>query len=453
MGEKDDPSLSDIAKMLDKMDRKLYDKVESVKSELNKTILDQAITIDASIKRSIDKAVGPITKRVDEYETKSDDRFSKLESTVASLSEFVREASLASKRTEVHSSQPLQQHVVHPPPGHHTPAPAPTTSSLPPVGISTAITDIIAEARTIIGVGPILPSDFEYFNQPDPEVAIRLAAVEVLRMDLNIKESEIDDSDIASTFLPKFSPKIPRVYIKFHKQEHADLCLRIAKSLTNPEIKVFRYFPRQFQARVRGLEEVAYQLRKASEPKYKTEVVYTHSDVQLLICPRGQFRYYPHHVPDLPPIDMGPDRSPPPGRQRHAKRPRSQESPPQNNKTSRHLSPNSLASDSSLEKGNYGSAEQGFRDNGGITEKGDESNPSTVDLGGGHTTDRHEDGTDSLKESADVPITKAPSPLPPLPSFQDLGSYSSIQVISPSTGKVSFDFKEPINLRRHSLNH
>ena len=470
MSEKKDSSLttlSDIAKMLEKMDKKLDDKVDSVKSELHKTILDQGTTIDASIKRSIDQAVGPLTKRMDEYEIKSDDRVSKLESTVASLSEIVRGGSKASSRNEVQTPQPLLQQTVHPPPVHHsvapayTPGPLPSMSSpLPSTGTSTAITDIIAEARTVIGLGPILPSDFEYFNQSDPEVAIRLAALEALRMELNIKESEIEDSDIASTFLPKFSPKIPRVYLKFHKQEHADLCLRVAKSLTNPEIKVFRYFPRQFQARVRALEEVAYQLRKASEPMYKTEVVYTQSDVQLLICPRGQSRYYPHHVPDLPPIDMRPDRSPPPGRQRHLKRQRSENSPPQNNKSTRHMSPNSQGPDSQQMRDNLGNTEQGGESNIGSANVREGGNTGDNDTGEEGSTGsaglnwcEEGDETENIEEPNNTAVSrKAPSPLPPLPNFQDLGSYSSIQVISPATGKVSFDFQEPVNLRRQSLN-
>ena len=130
---------------------------------------------------------------------------------------------------------------------------------------------------------------------------------------LNIKEDEINENNIVNTFLPKREPKVPRVYIRFHKQEHADLCLKVAKRLFNSKAKVFRYFPRQFQDRVWALEDVAYPLRRETEPPFKTDVVYTEDDVQLLICPVGQFRYRPHHVPNLPPIDMTPIRSPPRG--------------------------------------------------------------------------------------------------------------------------------------------
>jgi hypothetical protein len=164
---------------------------------------------------------------------------------------------------------------------------------------------------------------------------------------LNIKEHEVKDGDIASTFLlSNPSLKIPRVYIRFYKQEHADLCPKLAKGLKNPKIKVFRYFPRQLKARVMALEEVAYPLRKTSNPGYKTEVVYSHNDVQLLICPRGQARYYPHCVANLPPIDMGPVRSPPPGRPRHNKRKNRSDStsPIGVTKSSRRMSPTKHAS-------------------------------------------------------------------------------------------------------------
>ena len=56
----------------------------------------------------------------------------------------------------------------------------------------------------------------------------------------------------------------------------------------------------------------------------------------------GQSIYVPHFVSDLPPLDLAPDRSPPPERQRYKKRARSStSSPQQDNKTSRIQSPQS----------------------------------------------------------------------------------------------------------------
>ena len=235
-----------------------------------------------------------------------------------------------------------------------------------------------------------------------------------------MKDTEITDKDIATTFLPLRTPKIPRVYIRFYKQDHADLCLKLAKGLKDSDVKIFRYFPRQFQARVRALEDAAYPLRKTSVPKYKTEVVYTDSDVQLMVCQHGSVRYFPHHVPNLPPIDNTPARSPPKGRPRQ-KRDRSGDSdnssPLDNRKSSRHTSPPKPSEDVQNDDSNK-------------NEEVPEKPPSA---------------TPSLTEIREIDL--------PMPPFQtDIGGYSSIEVMSPATGRVSFDFQQPVNLRRESLN-
>ena len=264
---------------------------------------------------------------------------------------------------------------------------------------SSAISDLISDARTVVGIGPIYQSDFEHFGQIEPGEAIRLAAIEALRLDLNIKDYEIKDSDIENTFLPNKPPKVPRVYIRFYKQEHADLCFKVAKGLKKSETKVFRYFPRQFQARVRALEEIAYPKRKQTDPGFKTEVVYTVNDVQLIICQRGQVRYHPYHVANLPPIDMAPLRSPPPGRPRHKRNRSNTISPEVPKKSSRHQSPQNLAQN-----------------------------------------DPDNQGTDTTNVSTRVVVSNRAPPPAPLPIFADLGGFSNIQAMSPLTGKMSFNF-------------
>ena len=274
----------------------------------------------------------------------------------------------------------------------------------------------------MIGIGPIDKADIDHFGQASVETGIRLAAMEALRLDLGIKEHEIGDADIASTFLPKGDPKIPRVYIKFHQQQHADLCLRLAKGLKNPEVKVFRYFPRQLQNRVRALENVAYPLRKSSNPPYKTEVVYTESDVQLLVCPKDQVRYYPYYVTELPPIDMAPLRSPPPGRQRHNKRNRSDSSSPDlSRKFVRKTSP---------------------------TKDSDVEVVSSVTVLPTTTPPVTEVTNDDTTDSSRPPPLSLQCPKPVL----DLGDFIDNQVVSPMTGKVKFNFNQPVNKRRMSLN-
>ena len=165
-------------------------------------------------------------------------------------------------------------------------------------------------------------------------------------------------------------------------------------------------------------------------PGYKTEVVFSHDDVQLIICPRGQARYYPYHVTDLPPIDMTPLRSPPPGRARHKRTRSGSLSPQVERKSSRHNSPT----------------------------KSSATDVEVVD----NTTNQSVHNVDPTAEEhgnenpADVVTASPETNIPPIrssmPQFLDLGEYSNMQIASPLTGKVSFDFKEPVNLRRQSLN-
>ena len=148
--------------------------------------------------------------------------------------------------------------------------------------------------------------------------------------------------------------------------------------------------------------------------------MYTDSDVQLMVCQHGSTRYYPHHVPNLPPIDNTPARSPPKGRPR-PKRDRSDDSdnssPVDNRKSSRHISPPKPSE---------------------VAQNCDSKQNDEV----------HENispTTPALTECRDID--------PLMPPFQtDIGGYSSIEVMSPATGRVSFDFQNPVNLRRESLN-
>ena len=415
-------SLSEIAKLL-----------ESVKGDLGKQISDQAINLENTFKLNVDRVVAPIIKRQEDYEVKNDERFKKLEvnsdgrfknleDSVANLTELV-------KGKNATHFPPLPSNLGHlqttpsyrpppPPPPSHPAEPSQSAEVTDPNNVTgKVIKELIDDARCVIGIGPMYQHHYEKFGDITNPETIRLAAIEAIRLELNVKDDEIAEDDIASTFLPTREPKIPRVYIRFHRQEHADLCLKLAKGLKDPDVKIFRYFPRQFLARVRALEEVAYSLRKASNPRYKTDVVYTASDVQLMVCPLGGARYHPYPVSDLPPIDTTPARSPPQGRAR-SKRIRSPDSIPspsqENRKSSRHISPPKPA------------------------EGGDDDGIKDTEI-----------------EGAQAPVV-APPPTSvsdqTISLMSDTGGFSSMEVMSPRTGRLSFDFQQPRNLRRESLN-
>ena len=429
-----EPSLSDIMRSLSNIDKKIENEVSSLRTDLGKSMSDQVTTLENSLKRSIDDAILPIAKRQDELEVKSDERFiksdervKKLEDTVQGLTNTLNEViatkstttNYSSSTTHTRSAWPqtyAEASRFPPPPSDPTSFSNTDTTS----GDSSAISELIGEARRVIGIGPVSQIDIDYFSRDNPEDAVELAAIEALRCDLNIKEYEIKNEDIENTFLPPKATKVPRVYVRFFKQEHADLCLKAAKSLKNSETKVFRYFPRQFQSRVRALEEVAYTMRKQQDPGYKTEVVFTATDVQLLVCPRGLTRYQPHHVPHLPPVDMAPVRSPPPVRQRHKRNRSGTPSPEAPSKSTRYQPP------TPPNKGSVDcTVEQSDKD----------KNPEITRV-------------DPVPANLSLP-DKTPQPLTALP---DLGGVASMEVISPRTGRVSFNFQDPVNLRRQSLN-
>ena len=188
----------------------------------------------------------------------------------------------------------------------------------------------------------------------------------------------------------------------------------MAKSLTDRENKITRYFPRQFNARAAALGHVAYNMRK-SNPPYKTSIEYTEDDLVLLVCPRGQFTYRQHLVENIPPIDLTPARSPPVGRKK--KRERS-------------------ASKSPLIEGiKKGRTEPLIEETDAEEEKNDERN-ETLD-------------SEQTKNSTSMQTEILPSD--PAPPTLDRGLFQNLQASSPLTGKISFDF-ETVPTRRMSLN-
>ena len=87
--------MSDLARMIEALDDKLDNKVESVKSDLTKSINDQADHFKKTLKDTIDEVVEPIGKRQDEYEEKSDQRFARLEASVANLTDLITQPKVA----------------------------------------------------------------------------------------------------------------------------------------------------------------------------------------------------------------------------------------------------------------------------------------------------------------------------------------------------------------------
>ena len=99
--------------------------------------------------------------------------------------------------------------------------------------------------------------------------------------------------------------------------------MNVTRSSNKLELNIVLYIPKQMQHRFKALKNEEYRLRKHTVPLHKTRVEYTEEDIILLACPIGYFRYEQHSVHGLPPFNLAPTRTPPPGRKLKSKRGRS----------------------------------------------------------------------------------------------------------------------------------
>ena len=162
-----------------------------------------------------------------------------------------------------------------------------------------------------------------------------------LRKEIGVKEEEIKDADIIKVF-PADNPDLQRVYVQFSSKEQAELCLDLTKKLRKPDLKVVLYVPRQFRQRFNAMKSEDFKLRKMCQPNHRTRIEYSDSDLALYSCPHGQYRFVHHPIPDLPPVDLAPVRTPPTGRNTNReKRPRPSSSSPTgtDSKNARVISP------------------------------------------------------------------------------------------------------------------
>ena len=191
-----------------------------------------------------------------------------------------------------------------------------------------AIQELVSEAATILGLGPISAADIEDAAGDTTEQKTFAAVIDFLRKEIAVKESEIGNSDIIKVFAAD-DPELQRVYVQFSTREKADLCMNLTRRLRQPELKVVLYVPRQLKQRFHTIKSEDYRLRKLTQPRHRTRIEYSDSDIMLFVCPAGQHRFVLHPVPDLPPVDFAPVRTPPQGRrQNKGKRDRSESASP-----------------------------------------------------------------------------------------------------------------------------
>ena len=341
---------------------------------------------DENTKKGMEETVAPLVVRQEAFETKSDKRMTIIENKMDELQAFMMQP----------SNPPIVSS--HPPPDSRV-SPAARESSASDQN-ATAISSIINYARTIVGFSPVTPQHLRNVTANSREDALKLLAIEFLRDELNVKEDEIGEDDIVKVFTSYGKDDdFTHIYVQLTKAADASWCLHLGRTvLKDKDSKVFLYIPRQFFARFKTLDDIAYKKRREG---FKTRIDFTDTDIVLLTSPRGQYKFTQLVVPGLPPVDLTPDRTPPKGR-KQTKRPRSLNSPPNND----------------------------------LAKKVDmRESPSSKD-------DHSKAGRDDEEHGAAAVVAA------------DVGRFQSMETSSPGVGRMLFNFEQSdlSNSRRASLN-
>ena len=383
-------------------------KFEYMQNDLGQTFA----AFDTSVKKSMEDMIAPIFKRQDDFEERSEGRFKTLEDQILSINKLLKNPPPNTNPTML----PGNQHVSWPQPPL---APKPMSSNWNqsqtaafatdvPQPDRDAIKNIINRARTIIGIGPITREHLDKMNAKDNQEALFFGALEFLRDELGVKETEIRNKNIVRVFAPHNVQNFSHIYVQFDDIAHADWCLYLGRTvLRGKDSRVFQYIPRQHYARFKALDNAAYQKRKFEG--FKTRFEFTDTDITLLACPQGQYRYSLCIVHDLPPIDLSSSRTPPRGRNFN-KRLRSlspSPTPEHTKKTDRKQSPQKEPAKESVEESMHA------------------EDPTKVD------TPNEDFAKNDHEEENEVSALKSPDPI-----FPDIGMFNSVEASSPLTDRV-----------------
>ena len=363
---------------------------------LKQDLANSMSKFDENIMKGVEETIAPLVTRQKALETKSDERLTIIENKVNELSQALN----------ANQSYP-KVHPIHLLPASR-PSPAPADSSDKPSDPNlAAYTSIISHAKSIVGFYPVTPQHLRNVTANNREEALKILAVEFLREELNVKESELGDHEIVKVFTPfKKDQDFAHIYVQFNKSVDASWCLHLGRTvLRDKESKVFLYVPRQFFARFKVLDDLAFKKRREG---FKTRIEFSETDIILLITPRGQYQFTPVTVPGLPPVDLNPIRTPPKGR-KPLKRLRSPTSSPNN----------------------------------GSPKKVDRKSPPMACDGG---TEQHVVCGAGADTTGDAPSVGNVSP--------DVGSFQSVEASTPGIGRILFNFEQRTlnNPRRMSLN-
>ena len=144
------------------------------------------------------------------------------------------------------------------------------------------VEELCASARRVIGFSPIesrmLDMQMVNYGAKDIEEAKLMEIKSYLKCELKLPPSEINKLNIKRIFPPaKQDWKV--LYVEFSCSTEVDIILSHTKNMNKQDHRVTQWIPKQMYERFRGVESLAYNIRK--EQGLKTRVRIGKSDFVL----------------------------------------------------------------------------------------------------------------------------------------------------------------------------
>ena len=291
-----------ISKQQAQEQAELYD--QKRKAERSEDLQKFSEIIEKCVESKIESAINPVIERQNDLEKKTSD----LSEELASLRQLVVE--------KVSEPRTLQPQILHPSPGQaagHTPS-WPQASVLPaeipilsPHGTDASLKQRFESGRLTLGFEPIDIDDLDRISRVndilESEYVMKLAVIEYLRFDMNVKT--LDTSNIVRVFTQpnKAEQDCLRLYAQFDNMTTVNLIWQHVNRLKGkPDHHVMIYVPASHQEQYSHLNTLGYPYRKPQHgmEKCSTRVRYGRDSLYLQFKPRSGNSWTTINAPNLP---------------------------------------------------------------------------------------------------------------------------------------------------------
>ena len=183
-----------LDRKIDKLENTLVEKVTLAVSE---KVCD---TVTKRVDDQMEAVLAPFIEEQESYKAKTDSTLSELKKQISDLV-----GSVKNQPNNVFAplNFPTLSTTLVPPPTLPKPPPATEgAGAVTATASGSAIVNIVSNAKCVVGIAPVSPVHVEEQGASSHEEGLLKAALDYLRKELNIRDSEINEDDIDSIFLP-----------------------------------------------------------------------------------------------------------------------------------------------------------------------------------------------------------------------------------------------------------